>query len=93
MIRRAFGSGLSNIGLVLRPSPVLGSTRIMVPSRLTGSVISDSIVRTSWLRSAPPSAFGGVGLVPVCGSPHGFTGLPSWPQSAKLNEAPSPAVA
>ena len=90
MIRRAFGSALNAFGLSGRPAPVAGSTRRIAPSRLTGS----PVVRMSWLRSAPPSAVGGVSVAPTPpgGSPHGLSGLPSWPQSAKLKLAPSPPL-
>ncbi len=48
-----------------------GSTRRMAPSRLAGS----PVVRTSWLRRAPPSAVGGDidPPTPPGGSPHGLT--------------------
>ena len=76
-IRRVFGSGLAAFGLSGMAAPVSGLTRRIVPSRPVGS----PVVRTSWLRSAPPSAVGGVMEPPrpPGGSPHGFTGLPSWP--------------
>jgi hypothetical protein len=77
MIRRAFGSELPASGLVGTPAPVVGSTPSTAPSRETGS----PLVRRSWLRSAPPSAVGGVSAAPTPpgGSPHGLTGLPSCP--------------
>ena len=73
IMRRAFGSALPASGLFGRPLPVVGSTRITVPSRFTGS----PVVRESWLRSAPPSAVGGAGAVPTGtgGSPQGLTGV------------------
>ena len=55
-IRRAFGSELNASGLSGRPWPVAGSTRRRAPSSDVGS----PAVRRSWLRSAPPSAVGGV---------------------------------
>jgi hypothetical protein len=70
-IRRAIGSALAALGLSGSAAPVSGSMRRIVPSPPVGS----ATVRTSWLRSAPPSAPGG--LLP--GSPHGLTGVPSWP--------------
>ena len=90
-IRRAFASELNANGLSGSPAPVLGSIRMTVPS----SVVGSPGVRTSWLRSAPPSAVGGERAAPTPpgGSPQGFRGFPSWPQSAKLKLAPSPAVA
>ena len=90
MIRLALGSVLDD-GLSGRAAPVAGSTRMTVPSRVTGS----PAVRRSWLLSAPPSAVGGVRVAPTPpgGSPQGFSGAPSWPQSTKLKLAPSPALA
>src|SRR5262245_5380130 len=88
-IRRALVSGpmtgLSGIG-----APVAGSIRRIAPSRPVGS----ALLRRSWLRRAPPSAVGGVRAAPTPpgGSPHGFSGLPSWPQSVKLKLAPSPPL-
>ncbi len=77
MMRRAFGSALNASGLSGSPSPVAGSTRSSAPSSDVGS----PVVRRSWLRSAPPSAVGGVRVEPgpPGGSPHGLSGLPSWP--------------
>src|SRR5215204_1902067 len=83
MIRRALASLLAAIGLSARAAPVAGLTRMMLPSRLAGS----PPVRTSWLRRAPPSAVGGVRVVPAAlgGSPQGFLGVgepaepPYWP--------------
>jgi len=59
------------------PAPVAGSTRRIAPLRPAGS----AGVRTSWLRSAPPSAEGGDNALPTLpgGSPHGLTGAPSCP--------------
>ncbi len=89
MIRRAFASRLADERVVRqRPAPVAGSTRRTVPSRVTGS----PSVRRSWLRSAPPSAVGGVSVAPGApgGSPQGFSGLPSWPA---VDEVEAGAVA
>src|SRR5262245_32217412 len=90
-IRRALGSLLDASGLSGSPAPVAGLTRRIAPSRETGS----PPVRRSWLRRAPPSAVGGLRTAPTPpgGSPHGFSGFPSWPQSAKLKLAPSPPLA
>ncbi len=73
MIRRAFRSGFPARAFVGQPAPVSGLTRMIVPSRPTGS----PAVRRSWLRSEPPSAVGEVSAVPAApgGSPHGFTGV------------------
>ena len=89
MIRRAFAIELAASGLFGMPAPVSGLTRRIAPSSVVGS---DGGVRRSWLASAPPSALGGVRVAPTPpgGSPHGLSGLPSWPQSAKLKLAPSP---
>src|SRR5512133_60423 len=77
MTRRAFASGLRLFGLSGGAAPVVGSTRRIAPSSPAGS----PVVRRSWLRSAPPSADGGVSTppAPAGGSPHGLSGLPSWP--------------
>ena len=74
MIRRALASELLARGLSGSPAPVAGLTRMMVPSRVTGS----PAVRRSWLRSAPPSAVGGASVAPTPpgGSPQGLSGLP-----------------
>ena len=63
--------------VVGQAAPVTGLTRMIAPSRETGS----PLVRRSWLRSAPPSAVGGLRTEPTVpgGSPHGLSGLPSWP--------------
>jgi hypothetical protein len=76
-IRRAFASADPASGLSAGAAPVSGSMRMIVPSSETGS----AGVRRSWLRSAPPSAVGGASVAPMPpgGSPHGFSGLPSWP--------------
>ena len=76
-MRRTFASELPAFGLSGSAAPVSGFTRMIVPSRLAGS----EPVRVSWLRSAPPSAVGGVRVAPTPpgGSPQGLTGLPSWP--------------
>src|ERR671910_473572 len=66
MIRLAFWSGLAASGLVGRAAPVAGSTRMTAPSRVTGS----PAVRRSWLRSAPPSAVGGLGAAPAPSAPN-----------------------
>ncbi len=76
-MRRAFGSALPAFGLPAIAAPVSGfeaQDRAVEPGRVAG-------VRTSWLRSAPPSAVGGVRVPPrrAGGSPHGLTGAPSWP--------------
>ena len=86
MIRRAFGSGFPARAFVGQPAPVSGSTRMIVPSRPTGS----PAVRRSWLRSEPPSAVGDVRAVPGApgGSPHGFTGV----GVAGARSAPLPVV-
>jgi hypothetical protein len=80
-MRRAFASVLVKKGFPGSPAPVSGSTRIIEPSRLVASVG----VRTSWLRSAPPSAVGGEGTPPTAapGSPQALAGATplSWPQS------------
>ena len=55
MIRRAFASGLPKSGLEGSAAPVAGSTRMIEPSSVVGSLD----VRRSWLRSEPPSALGG----------------------------------
>src|SRR5215218_7399366 len=91
MIRLAFALALPARGLSVGAAPVAGSTRMMLPSSETGS----PPVRRSWLRSAPPSAVGGASVAPTPpgGSPQGLSGLPSWPQSAKLKLAPSPPLA
>ena len=75
-MRRALGSELV-FGLPGMAAPVSGSIRRIEPSRLVGS----PVVRTSWLRSAPPAAVGGViePPTPPGGSPQGLTGVPSWP--------------
>jgi hypothetical protein len=75
-IRRALVSGPVR-GLSGSGAPVAGSIRRIVPDRPVGSPPE----RRSWLRRAPPSAVGGVSVAPTPpgGSPHGFTGLPSWP--------------
>ena len=88
MIRRAFRSGLEKSGFVDSAAPLSGLTRMIEPSRLTGS----PLVRRSCARRLPPSAVGGVRTAPTPpgGSPHGLSGLPSWPQSVKPNAAPSP---
>ena len=67
--------GLDASGLFGMPSPVSGLTRRIAPS----SVVGSDVVRRSWLRSAPPSALGGVRVAPTPpgGSPHGLSGLPS----------------
>ena len=83
MIRRALASLLDASGLSASAAPVAGLTRMMLPSRLVGS----PLVRRSWLRRAPPSAVGGVRVVPtpLGGSPQGFFGVgepaeaPYWP--------------
>src|SRR5204863_7332074 len=89
-MRRAFGSLLACSGLSGSPAAVLGSIRISVPDRPVGS----PVVRTSWLRSAPPSASGGFIAEPTTPgeSAHGLLGVPTWPQSATAAEAPSPPV-
>ena len=76
--RCVFASGLDASGLPGDAAPVAGSTRTSAPLRPVGS----PVVRTSWARSAPPSALAtsttGVapgGDVTVTGSPHGFTGV------------------
>jgi hypothetical protein len=81
-MRRAFGSDDAANGLSDRPCPVSGSMRIIAPS----SVAGPSVRRTLWLRSAPPSAVGGLSAVPAGagGSPHGFAWSPAlvapyWP--------------
>ncbi len=87
--RRAFGSLLPNRGLSGSAAPVMGSTRMIVPS----SVVGSEGVRRSWTRSAPPSAVGGViePPTPPGGSPHGLTtGFPNWPQSSGLAASPAP---
>ncbi len=61
-MRLAFGSELVASGLPVDASPVAGSTRMIAPSRPTGS----AVVRRSWERSMPPSA---VGASTVGGSP------------------------
>ena len=53
-MRRAFASELV-LGFPAIAAPVFGSSRRIAPSRPVGS----AGVRTSWLRSAPPSAVGG----------------------------------
>jgi hypothetical protein len=80
MIRLAFASGLAEKGLPAAPSPVSGLTRMIDPSRLTGSVV----VRRSWLRSAPPSFNGSTQRLIVA---------PPWPKSTQLKLAPSPPEA
>src|SRR5436305_12523669 len=84
-IRRAFAFVLAAFGLSGRPSPVAGSTRRMVPPRTIGSPAALSRL---WLRSAPPSAVGGVCEPPTGtgGPPQGFVGVgvpdhepPPWP--------------
>ena len=76
-MRRALASAAEPIGLPGAAAPVIGSMRISEPLRPTGS----PGVRRSWARSRPPCAVGTVWAVPAPpgGSPHGFTGLPSWP--------------
>ena len=76
-MRRAFGSELNAIGLSGIAAPVIGSRRSSDPSSEVGSPVE----RTSWLRSAPPCAVGGVIELPTPpgGSPQGLSGLPSWP--------------
>ncbi len=56
MIRLAFASGLAKSGLDGSAAPVAGSTRMIEPSSVVGSLA----VRRSWLRREPPSALGGV---------------------------------
>ena len=76
MIRRVFASELAAFGLSGIAAPVSGLMRMIDPSSVVGSAVE----RMSWLRSAPPSAEGGVGLLGFeAGSPQGLTGLPSWP--------------
>ena len=72
-MRRALRSGLPMRGLSGSALPVAGSTRRIEPSKPTGS----PLVRRSWVRSAPPSAVGGVRVVPAPpgGSPQGFLGV------------------
>ena len=60
MIRRTLGSALPARGLSGSPAPVTGSTRSTAPLSAAGS----PDVRRSWLRSAPPSAVGGVRIAP-----------------------------
>ena len=54
MIRRAFASEFEKSGFEGSAAPVVGSTRMIEPSSVTGS----PAVRRSWLRSAPPSERG-----------------------------------
>ena len=77
-IRFVLGSVLDASGLPADAAPVAGSMRTSAPLRPVGS----PVVRTSWARSAPPSALGTstTGVVPggdvtVTGSPHGLTGV------------------
>ena len=79
IVRRTFGSLLPANGLPGSDAPVAGSTRRIDPSSPAGS----PLVRRSWLRNAPPWSDG---------SPHGLTGLPSWPQSTNVKLAPSPPL-
>src|SRR4249920_3061762 len=90
MIRRWFASPLDPNGFPAIACPVSGSSRSSAPSRPVGS----EVVRASWLLSAPPSDAGGERAVPTPpgGSPHGFLGLPAWPQSARVKLAPSPPL-
>ena len=62
------------------PAPVSGSMRRIVPS----SPVASAGVRTSCERSAPPWEVGFASDVPPGGSPHGFGGVPLWPQSGLL---------
>ena len=55
-MRRALASGEAKKGLPGTPAPVAGSIRRTAPS----SVAGPSVRRTLWLRSAPPSAAGGL---------------------------------
>ena len=61
-----------------------GFTRRIEPSSATAWPAGR---RKAWARTAPPCE---VAADVAPGSPHGLTGLPSWPQSAQLNDAPSP---
>ena len=74
-MRRALASDEEKNGLPGTPAPVAGSIRRTAPS----SVAGPSVRRTLWLRSAPPSAPGGLSGVPTApgGSPHGFARSPA----------------
>ena len=61
MILRTSGSGLVAWGLLGQAAPVSGSMRMTAPFTAVGS----AVVRRSWARRAPPSADGGVRLVPA----------------------------
>ena len=73
-MRRALGSLLEASGLPGAAAPVVGSRRRIAPLRVTGSPAAR---RTLWLRSAPPSAVGGVSAVPagLGGSAQGLAGV------------------
>ena len=74
-IRRRFGSALPIAGLPAAAAPVSGFTRRIAPS---SEAVCDAGRRKLCARSAPPCAVGGVSVA-LGGSPHGLTGLPSWP--------------